>query len=281
LNQQQFTMDGDDRLAVTLSLLVFSASAGWFVRRQKKTAIEEHANPFVKKTRALDHDTTVGTRGAAALSPPIPYLTSFFKCLQDPCDPVSNPKGHIALCVAENKLVTDLVATRFMQLDTCQAAFSDPTVYCYNSFLGLPVAREAAAYFLAKRFLYPDVPSLSPAQALQHINPANIALGSGCAALLNYTFFILGEENDVCLIPAPYYAAFENDMNVIAGCVPFAINMANPARGPTENELDIAYVQARSVSLAVLEYGCFVCFELLTPVSLGNYSKAYVSDLFY
>jgi hypothetical protein len=251
-------MDGDDRLAVTLSLLVFSASAGWFLRRQRKNAIEEHANPFVKNTRTLDHDATVGTRGAAALSPAIPYLKSFFRCLQDPYDPISNPKGHIALCVAENKLVTDLVATRFMQPGTCQAAFSDSTVYSYNSFLGLPVAREAAAYFLAKRFLYPDVPSLSPAQALQHILPANVALGSGCAALLNYTFFILGEDNDACLIPAPYYAAFENDMNVIAGCVPFAINMANPARGPSENELDIAYVQATSVRSAMMECGCLL-----------------------
>jgi 1-aminocyclopropane-1-carboxylate synthase len=125
---------------------------------------------------------------------------------------------------------------------------------------------------------------LSPEQALQHVSPRNVALGSGCAALLNYIFFILGEENDACLIPSPYYAAFENDMNVrarmrylpscyankmnsnciassmllqvIAGCVPFAIHMANPARGPTENELDIAYVQATSVSLA-RRGGCF------------------------
>lgn len=209
-------MEGDDRLAVTFSVLVFSLSVGWFLRRQKKNAIEEHANPFVRKTRTLDHDATVGTRGAAALSPPIPYITNFYKCLRDPCDPVHNPKGYIALCVAENKLVTDLIATRFMQPGTAEAAFFDSTVYCYNSFLGLPVAREAAAYFLAKRFLFPDVPSLSPEQALQHVSPTNVALGSGCAALLNYIFFILGEENDACLIPSPYYAAFENDMNVRA-----------------------------------------------------------------
>jgi len=206
-------MDGDDKLALTLSLILFSATAGWFRRRQKRNEIEEVANPFIKRSRTIPADATVGTRGYAALSPPIPYLKSFFRCLEDPCDPINNPKGYIGLCVAENKLVTEMIAARFMQPGTAAAAFSDSTVYSYNSFLGLPSARQAVAYFLAKRFLYPDIP-LTPEQALQHISPGNVALGSGCAALINYVFFILGEENDACLIPAPYYAAFENDMNV-------------------------------------------------------------------
>jgi hypothetical protein len=206
-------MNGDDKLSVALSLILFSACAGWFRRRQKRNEIEEVANPFIKRTRTIPEDATVGTRGYAALSPPIPYLKSFFKCLDDPCDPTTNPRGYIGLCVAENKLVTEMIAGRFMELGRGAAAFADPSVYCYNSFLGLPAARQAVAYFLAKRFLYPDIP-LTPEQALQHISPGHVALGSGCAALLNYTFFILGEENDAVLVPAPYYAAFENDMNV-------------------------------------------------------------------
>lgn len=36
-------------------------------------------------------------------------------------------------------------------------------------------------------------------------------------------------------------------LQVIAGCVPCSVHMANPAVGPTENELNIAYIQARSV----------------------------------
>lgn len=207
-------MDGDDKLAVTLSLILFSVTAEWFRRRQKKNAIEEVANPFIKRSRTIPDDANVGTRGYAALSPPIPYLKSFFKCLDDPCDPTSNPSGYIGLCVAENKLVTEMIAARFLQPGTVATAFSDSSVYYYNSFLGLSPARQAVAYFLAKRFLFPNVPNLTPEQALQHISFGHVALGSGCAALLNYIFFILGEENDAVLIPAPYYAAFENDMNV-------------------------------------------------------------------
>jgi aspartate/methionine/tyrosine aminotransferase len=69
---------------------------------------------------------------------------------------------------------------------------------------------------------------------------------------LNYLFFILGEEGDACIIPAPYYAAFENDMGAMAKCKPFPCYMANASVGPTENELDIAYLQASSVSVLVI-----------------------------
>ena len=61
------------------------------------------------------------------------------------------------------------------------------------------------------------------------------------------------EEGDACLIPAPYYAAFENDMSVVAGIVPFAVHMMNPTQGPTASELDAAYIEAKSVRNA---YNC-------------------------
>lgn len=168
--------------------------------------------------------------------------------VQDLCDPEKNPAGHIALCVAENKLVLDIIAERFMQ---SAAAFSDSSVYCYNSFLGMPIAREAVAYFLARRFLFPEQVHLDPHAALTHIKPTHVALGSGCAALINHLFFLLGEPGDACLIPAPYYAAFENDMNLIAGVIPCRIEQANPRAGPTEAELETAYFE--------------VCAKGLTP----------------
>lgn len=61
-------------------------------------------------------------------------------------------------------------------------------------------------------------------------------------------FYLLGDEGDACLIPAPYYAAFENDMRIIARIVPFAVQMANPTQGPSASELDLAYIEAKSVS---------------------------------
>lgn len=102
-----------------------------------------------------------------------------------------------------------------MQPGTATAAFSDSIVYGYNSFLGLSIARDAVAYFLAKRFYRPDqAATMTPQMALSLIDPEHIAIGSGCAGILNQLFFSLGEDGDACLIPAPYYAAFEKDMSV-------------------------------------------------------------------
>ncbi|EEC51274.1 1-aminocyclopropane-1-carboxylate synthase, partial [Phaeodactylum tricornutum CCAP 1055/1] len=168
----------------------------------------------------------------------------------DPCDVQSNPQGFIALCVAENKLILDMLAERFMQVGTATSSFSDSSVYCYNSFLGMPIAREAVAYFLARRFLFPDRPNLPPDEALQHIRPNNVGIGSGAAAMLNQLFFLLGEAGEGCLIPAPYYAAFENDMNLVAGVVPFGIPQENPILGPSDDEMEAAFLQAKAKGIS-------------------------------
>lgn len=180
-----------------------------------------------------------------------PHALCAYHCFfQNPYDANANKKGYIAMCVAENKLVLDMLAERFMQVGTATAAFSDSDVYCYNSFLGMPVARQAAAYFLARRFLYDSDTDLRPEEALRAVQPKHVGLGAGAAPLLNALFFALGNASDACLIPAPYYAAFENDMNVVAGIVPIAVNQGNAVAGPTNEELEIAYSAAKKVRLA-------------------------------
>lgn len=122
------------------------------------------------------------------------------------------------------------------------AAFSDNDVYCYNNFLGLEPARNAVASFLENYF--------SPQQH-NKIDPENIALSSGCAALLNSLFYSLAEEGDAVLIPAPYYAVFESDMKAIAKCIPFPVELTDPVSGPTEEDLQRAASLARLKGLNV------------------------------
>jgi hypothetical protein len=253
----------EESTGLVLAASLFTVTAAWFLRSvRRQSALEKKdEGPFGQLYRRFPRHNRfsvkqtertagkVGSRGQRALAPPIPYLTGFLKCLDDMCDPVSNPQGHVALCMAENKLVLDMLAERFMQVGTATAAFSDSSVYCYNSFLGMPVAREAAAYFFARRFLFPEREDLPPDEALTHIHPNHVALGAGCAALLNNTFYLLGEAGDCCLIPIPYYAAFENDMNLVAGIIPFGIHQANPVKGPSESELERAYVEAKAKGL--------------------------------
>jgi len=187
----------------------------------------------------------VSCRGICCLTKIQTYQKAFFKCLTNPCISSSDQEGYIALCVAENKLVQEILANRLMSSETAITAFSDSSVYCYNGFLGLPSTRSAIAHFLAKRFLCVDQPSLQQQQlevenTKRMIDPEHVAVGSGAGALLNNLFFTLAKPGDVVLIPAPYYAAFENNVRVVAGCTPYPVQLKNPVSGPTAEDLDTA-----------------------------------------
>ena len=148
----------------------------------------------------------IGTRGLTSLKPPVPYMDEYLKCFLDPCEPVQNRQGYIGLCVAENKLVQDMLSKRLQEADVMKSAFDHPEMFCYNDFLGLPSIREKVATFLTRKFLRNE--------RMNQILPEHVVLGSGCGSLLNLLFFVLAEEGDAVLIPAPYYAAFESDMSV-------------------------------------------------------------------
>lgn len=206
------------------------SSAYW---KLKSIAQEKHdqsccSSPSsTEQVEALE-TSRVSQRCIRALTPAIPYLEAFLKSLTFLCDPQGQPDGYIPLCVAENKLVTDLLSERLMNTGSTAAAFSDSSVYGYNSFLGLPLARQAAAYFIAKRFFMPHVSNLHQDQALVAIDPGCIGICSGAASALHSLFYLLGNTGDACLIPAPYYAAFENDMSVSKFVlVDFAVHLSH------------------------------------------------------
>jgi hypothetical protein len=279
-----------ERSITIISTLLFGVSSLWIIRvigkerERKRNSGQVFYQHYDDNDNDNDYDyentntpTQVSRRCRRAISPATSYLEAFLNGLQYACDPIHRVDGFVLLCMAENKLAIDLLSERLLNPATTAAAFSDPIVYCYNSFLGLPVARQAASYFLAKRFLHTRSinttttdsnnqvdegttqeslqkqhvaagAGVSLEQALQSVNPAHIGIGSGAAGILNGLFYLLGDEGDCCLIPAPYYAAFENDMSVVAGIVPFGVHMTNPTYGPTPQELDLAYIEAKSVS---------------------------------
>lgn len=244
------------------ALGIFLVSAAFFTKHRRRKPRNDFPEYADENVSAAVERGVIGSRGSAALKPALSYWNSFFLCLQNPCDPVTNPEGYIALCVAENKLVQEIFATRLMQPGTAYSAFSDSMVYCYNGFLGLPPARQAVAYFFARRFLHADDGGLSstsqftdlnaaPEDSAQRINADHIVLGAGVGSLLSHVFFALTERTDAVLIPAPYYASFEYDMQAIAGCVPQAVHMKNPSHGPSLEELLMGAYQAEKQGLRV------------------------------
>lgn len=189
----------------------------------------------------------IGTRGQAALKPLSSYFKQFLSCLADSYEPKTNPSGYIALCVAENKQVQAQLETRLSQPDIASAGFlNNREVYYYNTFLGLQEAREGVAHFLTRKFLCPSNDNDS-----DKIDPNHVTFGSGCASLLHHLCYILAEEGDAVLIPAPYYAVFETDVSIIAKCVAFPITQKDPSRGPTVEELEAATQKAEEQGLTV------------------------------
>ena len=193
------------------------------------------------------HDNQISTRGESLLTPTLPYILDYVKCLQDQCNPYSNPNGYIPLCMSENKLIIEHFASRLMQ---CQL-FGDKSVYCYNNTLGLPPAREGVAYFLAKHFLFPEERNMSFEEALQWISPEMIAIGSGASSLLSHLALSLTDAGDCVLIPAPYYAAFDADLRIFAGCKTIPVHSTNPSIGPSAEDLEKAAVEAEAKGLRV------------------------------
>lgn len=216
----------EERSLLIVSSFLFGISAYWRLKglAQEKRD-KECCTTSTPKQAEIAEGSNVSKRCIGALAPATPYLESFLRGLAYQCDPINSPDGFIPFCMAENKLAIDLLAERLMNSGTATAAFSDSIVYCYNSFLGLPVARQAAAYFIAKRFYKPDLPNLSPDQALAAVKPEHIGIGPGAAALLNSLFYLLGESNDSCLIPAPYYGKFFIDGIVTSFLVSLLIRL--------------------------------------------------------
>lgn len=126
-------------------------------------------------------------------------LPEYIKCHWDnrdaAYDPVSNPDGYIGLCVAENKLVWDLLEPRL-------AAGRDvePESFGYQDMVGAPRFRAVLADFLGKRL------------AGRRVDPDHLAVLSGAGSVLETLFYVLTDPGDGVLVPTPSYAAFWPDL---------------------------------------------------------------------
>ena len=103
----------------------------------------------------------------------------------------------------------------------------------------------------AKHFMYPERRDMSVIDALNIIRPEHVAFGSGASSLLSHLALSLAEEGDAVLIPAPYYAAFDVDLRMVAGCIAFPVHSTNAVLGPTSDDLERAAKLAEAKGLNV------------------------------
>ena len=146
----------------------------------------------------------------------------------------ADPEGVINLAVAENKLPQSIAA---LAERLARAAPLEPTQLGYGDTRGLPALRAAVAGHLQRTLL---------AGFGVAVPPDEVTVMAGCGAVLDALFWCICESGDGVLIPAPFYPAFVNDLEVRAGCEVLPVPEPDAAVVPTVAALEAAAAAAEA-----------------------------------
>lgn len=133
---------------------------------------------------------SLSRRGARlACDSPMPeYILEHFTRL-------GGSEDYLGMCIAENKLMADLVLARLSELST-----PPERVLGYDAMSGSGEFRKRLASFMAKRFLG------------REFDTSQIAVLAGAGTVLETAFYALADPGDAVLVPTPSYAGFWADL---------------------------------------------------------------------
>lgn len=139
----------------------------------------------------------LSSRGEALVAnrPLPPFIDEHFARAEDAWDLVTNPDGYVSMCLAENKLVWDL-------LEPKMAASRDVPgrVIGYDAMVGALSFREALAQFLGDRLFG------------RSIEPEHVIALAGSGSVLETLFYAIANPGDGVLVPTPSYTGFWPDL---------------------------------------------------------------------
>jgi aspartate/methionine/tyrosine aminotransferase len=141
--------------------------------------------------------STLSARGLGLIGddPLPPYLAAHFEHRNDRWSP-TNRDGYIGLCVAENKLVWDLLRPR---LSAARDGLPHDAI-CYDEMTGSRRFREQLSAFMGRTFLGREFPA------------EQIAVLAGTGSVLEILFHNIADPGDAVLVPTPSYAGFWMDL---------------------------------------------------------------------
>lgn len=177
-------------------------------------------------------------RTAASMSGPLSYIGALFRALEEGIwDQHSNPDGWIPLVVAENKLSNAAVLARLNDVNDFPVQ-----VMNYANMKGIPELQHALAGLMERTFLQGHA-----------VNPAQVCIQSGCSAVLDHLLWCICDgDHDGVLIPAPYYPAFDNDLQAKAGARPLPFYLDDTCRSKSIGEqLDAAAAEVATAGVVV------------------------------
>lgn len=148
-------------------------------------------------------EKTIATKAQHLLQPSLTYIVDQGKALfENRYHHATNPNGVIALGIAENKLMHDVLLKRMR-------TFAPPSdeVLNYTWPQGSQELREVMASFLSKYVFNLSNP------AEQKVKADNLIINNGCTAILHALSYVMFNEKDSLLIPTPYYPYFDFDFS--------------------------------------------------------------------
>ena len=172
-------------------------------------------------------------RGVAATVPALSYYPAFMAAAADPWSrdrPAD--QGVINLCVAEDKQSSDLVAAQLAAQASECAVPGTELGYC--DMRGTGALRASLARYVSR--------TLAPGAAC---DPEHLCVSAGCGAVFDILAHALASPGECFLVPAPWYAAFVNDLRVRAGVVARAVPEPDGALVPSVAALEAARLAAQ------------------------------------
>ncbi|MCP3990414.1 MAG: aminotransferase class I/II-fold pyridoxal phosphate-dependent enzyme [Actinomycetia bacterium] len=129
-------------------------------------------------------------------SPAVPeYIDTHFERSEDAWHPERNPDGYIAFCIAENKLMFDVLGPKI-----AQSRELDSESLGYDSMVGSSDFRQAIAAFLSRTFIG------------REIDAEHLAVLNGVGSVLELLFYVICDPGDGVLVPTPSYTGFWADI---------------------------------------------------------------------
>ncbi len=134
-------------------------------------------------------------------NPPMPaYIETHFDLVDDGWDPETNLDGYVSMCIAENKLVWDLLEPKMAASRNIPARVTG-----YDAMVGAWSFREALARFLGDRLLG------------RPVDPEHVITLAGAGSVLETLFYAIADPGDGILVPTPSYAGFWMDIETRDG----------------------------------------------------------------
>lgn len=123
-----------------------------------------------------------------------PFVKKYFESLDDLWSS-NNPEGSIPMCVAENRLVWDLLEPRLAE---CRDLESH--TIGYDAHVGSMQFRRVLADFVSRTFIG------------RKVDPECLAVLNGASSVLEILFYVLCDSGDGVLVPTPSYSGFWADL---------------------------------------------------------------------